>query len=134
MKSDQLDTAASLRKFGFTMGIVVVLLFGLCMPWLFSHAVPLWPWVVAGLFWVVALVWPMALRPVAAAWLKLGAILAWVNTRILLGMMYFTVFLVIGLILRLLGKDPIPKAFDPTAESYRTKSRLRKAEHMEKPF
>lgn len=116
------------------MGILLALVFGLLLPWLFIHAIPLWPWVMAGLLWVVALVWPMALRPVAAAWMKLGAILAWVNTRILLGVMFFTVFLVVGLILRLLGKDPIPKAFDSAAKSYRIKSRLRTAEHMEKPF
>jgi len=123
-----------LRKFGFTMGVVIVLLFGLLLPWIFDHGFPLWPWVPAGAFWLTAAVSPALLAPVYRGWMRFGHVLGWLNTRIILGLMFYTVFLVVAVIMKLLGKDPLSRKLDKTLNSYRVPSEVRERNHMEKPF
>ena len=40
--------AAGYRKFGLITGAIVVVLFGLAIPWLFSLNFPRWPWMKVG--------------------------------------------------------------------------------------
>lgn len=123
-----------MRKFGAMMGAVIPLLFGLLLPWLLDHAYPLWPWIVAGIFWLAAAVAPGLLAPVHSAWIRLGHALGWINTRIILGLMFYTVFLVVAVLMRLLGKDPMSRKFDSKLDSYRVPSERRAPDHLEKPF
>ena len=52
------------------------------------------------------------------AWMKLGHILGWVNSRIILGLVFFIVLQPIAFIMRILGHDPLrTKKF--AQESYR---------------
>ena len=39
--------AAGYRKFGLVSSAIVVVLFGLVIPWLFSFNYPKWPWIFA---------------------------------------------------------------------------------------
>ncbi len=123
-----------LRKFGFTMGVVIVLLFGLLLPWILDHGFPLWPWIPAGAFWLTAAAAPALLAPVYRGWMRFGHVLGWINTRIILGLMFFTVFLVVAVIMKLLRKDPLSRKLDKTLNSYRVPSEVRERNHMEKPF
>ena len=41
------------------------------------------------------------------AWMKLGHILGWVNSRIILGLVFLIVLQPIALIMRILGHDPL---------------------------
>jgi hypothetical protein len=124
-----------LRKFGLTTGLIVILLFGLLLPWLFdAQSMPRWPWIIAALLWVPALVWPPLLGPVYTTWMKIGHALGWVNSRIILGIVFYTVLLPMGLIMRLLGKDPMARKHDKSAPSYRIASHQEPPERMEKPF
>lgn len=128
------NNAHELRKFGLTTGAIVVVLFGLLLPWLFSRSYPYWPWVLAGILWVWALIAPATLKPVYDGWMKVGHVLGWINTRIILGLMFFTVFFAAGLILKALGKDPMSRKIDKSVESYRVASRVHTKDHVERPF
>ena len=50
-----------LRKFGLTTGAIMVMLFGLVLPWLRDRPLPLWPWCVAAVLAVWALAAPASL-------------------------------------------------------------------------
>ena len=126
--------STEMRKFGFTMGAVIVILFGLLLPWLFEHGFPLWPWIAAGVFWLAAAVAPASLAPVHSAWLRIGHALGWINTRIILGLMFYTVFFLVAVLMKLLGKDPMSRKIDKTLDSYRVPSEERTRDHLEKPF
>jgi hypothetical protein len=128
------NTNTEIRKFGFTMGAVIAFLFGLLLPWLFGHNYPLWPWILAGIFLLAAITTPALLVPVHSAWLRIGHVLGWINTRIILGLMFYTVFFVVAVIMKLLGNDPMSRKFDKTLESYRVPSNARASDHLEKPF
>lgn len=123
-----------LRKFGFVFAGGLTLFFGLLLPWLFEKPWPVWPWVGAGVFAGAGLVLPGALRPIYYVWMKLGHALGWINTRIILGVVFFVLFAPIALLLRLLGKDPLKRRLDRETGSYRVRSEKLPRERLEKPF
>jgi hypothetical protein len=123
-----------LRKFGLTTGAIVAVLFGLLLPWLFNHAWPTWPWIVAAILWTWAVLLPATLKPVYHGWMKVGHVLGGVNTRIILGIMFYTVFFLVGLIMKLVGNDPMSRKINKTASSYRVISRPRNKNHVERPY
>lgn len=51
---------------------------------------------------------PLSLR-FHAAWMRLAAALGYVNSRVLLGLMYYGVFTPYGLVSRLAGRDPLAR-------------------------
>ncbi len=61
---------------------------------------------------------PGVLRPFARGWIFVAGKLAWVNTRLLLGLFFFLVMTPLGLVFRLFGRDPLQRRYDPSAPSY----------------
>ncbi|MCX6639474.1 MAG: SxtJ family membrane protein [bacterium] len=75
-------------------------------------------YILAGVFFVPGLLFPVLLRPAYQVWMKFAAALARFNTRLILSVVYFLVFAPIGLILRLFRVDLIKEKFDKSAETY----------------
>lgn len=61
---------------------------------------------------------PMALLPVYRLWVKFAMAMAWVNTRLLLGLVFYLVITPIAVVFRIIGKDPLDRAIDKKAETY----------------
>jgi hypothetical protein len=123
-----------LRSFALTTGAIVAALFGLFLPWLFAFSLPVWPWVVAGILGTWGLAHPGSLAPVYRGWMRVGLVLNWFSSRIILGTVFFLLITPIGMIMRLSGKDPMHREFKRGDVTYRTPSRERSPKHMEKPF
>ena len=123
-----------LRKFGFIFATGLVLIFGLFFPWLLEKASPSWPWIVAAVFAGSALILPQILKPVFIAWMKIGHVLGWINTRIILGVVFFIIFAPVALLMRLFGNDPMHRQLDEAAKTYRINSEKLPRERMERPF
>lgn len=123
-----------LRKFGITTGIIVGVLFGLIFPYLFGNAFPLWPWVIAIVLSFFGVAFPGSLRPVYKIWMKIGLVLGWINTRIILGIIFFIVFVPMALCLKILRKDAMARNIHTPLKSYRIKSGKRKYNHFERPY
>ncbi len=74
------------------------------------------PWVVialvsiAAVLLLLAAVAPSLLRPVYRGWMHVGEALGWLNTRIILTLVFFLVVTPIGLLMRLFGRSPIATA------------------------
>lgn len=123
-----------LRDFGLIFGAIVAVIFGLIFPW-FKGEYPLWPWIIAGIFWAWALIAPTTLNPVYQIWMRFGLILGWIETRIILGLVFYGLIMPMGLIMRLiLNRDPMHRSLDTTVKTYRVQSQKRLRESMEKPF
>ena len=123
-----------LRQFGLVMAGGLTLIFGLLIPWLWDRSFPLWPWIAGAAFAGTGLVFPIALAPVYHIWMKIGHALGWVNTRIILGLVFFVIFLPVALVLSLLHKDPLARRFEPERPSYRVPSTVSPPKQMERPF
>jgi hypothetical protein len=123
-----------LRNFGLVFAGGLIVFFGLLLPWIFERPWPLWPWIGAGVFAATGLVLPAVLRPVFYVWMKLGHVLGWINTRIILGLVFFIMFAPVALLLRILGKDPLHRKLEDGVGTYRVASEKLPRERMEKPF
>lgn len=123
-----------LRKFGLVTGTIFVLIFGLILPWIFTHDFPVWPWAVAGFFWIMALIYPSGLLPIYRGWMAIGNLLGWINVRIILGIVFYTVFLSTGLVMKILGRDSMKRKLQQEKISYRIISHKNDPERMEKPY
>ena len=129
----ELDSGG-LRNFGLTSGAIIAALFGLLFPWLFDRSIPGWPWIVLAVLATWALIVPSTLRPVYRGWMRVGMILSRFTTPLVLGMVYFVVFVPVGLLRRLLGKDSMSRALSPGEKSYRVISETRPGNNLENPY
>lgn len=125
-----------LREFGLIFGVFAIVIFGLFFPWVFDRPITLnrWPWWLGGVSIVTALVLPAALRWPYHGWMKFGHIMGWINTRVILGFLFFGVFLPVGLVLRLFGWNPMQTKFLSDEETYRVISKQHESEHLKRPF
>jgi Saxitoxin biosynthesis operon protein SxtJ len=125
--------ARQLRSFGLLVGAI----FGAIGLWplLWRQHDPRWWAVVLAVGLVVpALIAPRALAPAYGVWMKLAEVLAWVNTRILLGLVFYGMVTPIGLVMRCLGHDPMRRRYDESLDSYRVTCKARPASHMARQF
>ena len=122
------------RKFGLTTGAILAVLFGLLIPWLFGLNFPTWPWIIAAVLGGLALVLPTFLQPIYIGWMKFGNMMNWINTRLILGLLFYAVFLPIGLVMRLLGKDPMQRKLGNSVSSYRVQSHNDSKDNVERPY
>lgn len=130
---EELDNKG-LRKFGMTTGVIVCILFGLLLPYIFDFSYPRWPWILGGVLILTGLILPAALRPVYREWMRLGMMLGWLNTRIILGFVFFTMFFPFAIVLKLLNKDAMARKIHLPVESYRTLCQPRDRKHYERPY
>jgi hypothetical protein len=79
-----------------------------------------WIWFAAGalFFLTTGLIGYPILRPVYMAWMKFAFVLAWVNTRLLLGVFFFLILTPVGCLMRLFGKDFLDERIDKNSASY----------------
>jgi hypothetical protein len=122
-----------LREFGLITGALLVGLFGVLFPWLFHLRFPIWPWIIASILWGLALLVPMGLKSIYYGWMFIALIIGWINTRILLALVFYLIITPMGLIMRLLGKQPMRK-FPSSVTSYRQLTPIRSPQHLEHPF
>ena len=122
-----------LRSFGLTVGGIFAVI-GL-WPVVFHNEDPRW-WAVvsAGLLVVPALVFPGSLSWVYKQWMTLGHVMGWINTRIILGVVFYFVVTPIGMIRRLLAKDPMGKQIRADIDSYRIIRKPRPAAHLRQQY
>jgi predicted membrane metal-binding protein len=104
------------RSFGLVFAAVFALVAG--WPLLDGGAVRLWAVVIAAVFAGLAAIAPRVLAPLNRAWFRLGLVLGRIVTPIVMGLVYATTVVPIGLILRARGKDLLRLKADPAAKSY----------------
>ena len=108
----------TLREFGFLIGFIFPFLIGWILPLIGGHSFRNWTLFISIPSIILAFTKPILLLYPYRAWMKLGHILGWVNSRIILGLVFLIVLQPIALIMRILSHDPLrTKKF--AQESYR---------------
>lgn len=130
-------TPAELRKFGLITGAIIVLFIGGFLPWWWDANILAWQWYTApigGGLIAWALAHPASMIHFYKPWMKLAEGLGFINTRIILFIVFYGLFLPMGVIMRLAGKDPMHRRLESGVDSYRTTRENPSPDHMEHPY
>ena len=135
MKHDipELDNKG-LREFGLVTGSIIAVLFGLLFPWLFELNYPLWPWYLACALGLWALLAPGTMSGLYRGWMRFGLLINKVTTPIIIGLVYFLAITPTGLVMKLLGRDPMNRKLDKQLGSYRNICNSNNKSNMENPY
>ena len=98
-----------LREFGLLFGFLLPIILGFFIPFIMGHSFRFWTlWI--GLFSIItSFIKPILLFYPYQFWMKLGNLLGWVNSRIILGIIFIFVLQPIALIMKLFNYDPLRK-------------------------
>ena len=115
---------AERRKFakslviGFPCVALVLLIIGRISTGVWNTELPMWVagiGVAAGiLFWIV----PQVSKPFYLLWYCIACCIGIVLGNVLLGAVFYIVVTIIGLIMKLIGRDPLRRSIDENAETY----------------
>lgn len=117
--SDLLKDKKALKAFGLMMGVVfstisVILLYKNKMIAFTVFGG------IAGAFYFLALVYPVLLTGIYVRWMKFAEIIGRFNAKVILSLMYVTVFTLFRALLFLLRKDLLQNKFNSSLDSYWT--------------
>jgi hypothetical protein len=121
------------RSFGLVVGGIFAVI-GVWPLIVRGEGIRLWAAVLGSLLVVLGLLLPGRLGPIYKAWMAIGHVLGWINTRIILGVMYYALFTPLGLAMRVWRKDSMRRQYDETTNTYRVLRRPRPAVHMLRQF
>ena len=96
-----------LREFGLLIGFGFPILIGWLVPSLFGHQFRIWTFWIGGLGLLIGLAAPRLLYYPYKGWMILGQVLGWINSHIILGLVFIFVLQPIAYIMRLTGYDPL---------------------------
>ena len=104
--NDFLNTK-KLREFGFLIGFCTPIFLGFIIPYIQGHNFNFWTLYIGIPFLILGLIAPKVLIYPYKFWMKLGLTLGWVNSRVILGLVYIIVLLPISFVMRLIKYDPL---------------------------
>jgi Saxitoxin biosynthesis operon protein SxtJ len=130
---DQSVAKKDLRNFGLLVGAVFSII-GIWPLLLRGDKLRFWAIGLGGALIVLGVLMPGVLTPVHRAWMQLGHILGWVNTRILLGIVFYALITPMGILFRLMGKDIMRQTVAHDSPTYRVLRKPRLKGHMKYQF
>tara|TARA_E500000331_G_C16685424_1_gene467302 strand:+ start:70 stop:462 length:393 start_codon:yes stop_codon:yes gene_type:complete len=107
-----------LSEFGYLIGFGFPILIGWIIPAIGGHLFRKWTLWISIPFLIIGILKPRLLFYPYKLWMALGFALGWINSRIILGIVFLLVLQPIALIMKFLGYDPL-KIKNSNESSYR---------------
>ena len=107
-----------LREFGFLIGFGFPILIGWIIPLIGGHLFRPWTLWIGIPSMMIGILYPRLLFYPYKVWMFLGHALGWINSRIILGLVFFLVLQPIAIVMKLFGYDPL-RISKSTEKSYR---------------
>ncbi len=126
-------TKKTLRQFGLMVGGIFLFIGLWPLVWR-QEEMRIWVVVPGALLAAAGLVLPGVLKHVYQGWMWVGHVMGWVNTRIILGILFYGIVTPMGVIMKLTGRDPMRRKLKPDAQTYRVMCQPRPASHMKNMF
>ena len=116
----------TLREFGLLIGFGIPFFIGWLIPFISGHGFRFWslfigfPLIIFGVFSPLLLFYPYKV------WMALGKYLGWINSHIILGLVFIIVLQPIALIMRIIGHDPLrtKKVYQKSYREIRTNHKV----------
>lgn len=110
------ESKKDLRKFGISVGIVLLILSGLLF-WNDKSSY-MYFGIASILLNIFGIFYPVSLKPINKVWMSLAIVLGWVMTRVILIILFYIVLTPIGIIAKLVGKKFLKLKIDKSSNSY----------------
>jgi saxitoxin biosynthesis operon SxtJ-like protein len=130
---EQRPVTKDLRNFGLIVGGVFSVI-GLWPAIVRNEDPRLWSLALGGMLIALGLVMPRSLKQIHFVWMKIGHVLGTINTRIILGIIYYGLITPMGMIMRFMGKDSMRRVLIHDATTYRVIRAPRLRDHMRNQF
>ena len=117
MIKNQSTTPKQLRTFGIALSILLAII-GLINFLKGNITFYQWLWGVAIVVFLITITVPIVIKPVYRTALFFAHILGWINTRLILGIIYYFIFTPISIVFKIIKKDPLDRKFDKQAKTY----------------
>lgn len=105
-----------LKKFGISLSIVFLLITLLIFK---KSGRFIWPtFLLSFLFFVTALIKPFLLKPVQAILARIGLVMNWIFSRLILFIVFYLLFTPMGLIIKLFRGDLLDRKIEKCKDSY----------------
>jgi hypothetical protein len=129
LKDEEVKKGATGLVIGFP------LFFGLIIPTLFGLKYSITPWIIGAVF-IPFIFWrPLAFRYFYLCWMNFAIVLGTINSKILLTIVYILMFIPLGILFRIMGRDILKRKWDKDLKSYFTPiDQPRETNHLERPF
>ena len=110
------ETKKDLRKFGLTVGTVLIIIAFLLF--YFEKPSAIYFAAIGGLLFVSGILSPQILKPLNKIWMGLAIVLGFFMSRLILMVVFYLVLTPISLIARLVGKKFMTLKYDKSAQTY----------------
>jgi len=117
MNDNKQTTKKQLRTFGIALTIFLTVI-GFIHFLKGNEQPKLWFWGAAALILITTLAIPILIKPLYRVAIFIAHILGWINTRIILGLIYYLVVTPIALVMKVVRRDPLHRKFDKQAKTY----------------
>jgi len=126
------SSSGQLRSFGLILaGGFSAIAF---VPLIRGHNPRVWAFILAGAFVIAALAAPTILRYPYRLWMLAGHCLGWVNTRVILTLMFYVLFTPVSVVMRFIKRDAMRRSHEPELDTYRVIKSPRPASHLRHQF
>jgi len=110
------ETKKDLRKFGLTVGIVLVAI-GVLLFYL-EKSSAIYFTLIGGLLILLGILFPQLLKPLNKIWMGLAIVLGFIMTRVILTTLFYLVITPIGFLAKIFGKKFMLLKYDKSAKTY----------------
>ncbi len=123
------ETKKDLRKFGLTVGSVLVLI--AVVLFYFEKSSSVYFAVIGAVLILTAVIYPKILKLLNKIWMGLAIILGFVMSRVIIAILFYLVLTPIGLLAKLFGKIFMDLKYNKSAESYWEKRSIKEKKQLD---
>jgi len=116
------ETKKDLRKFGLTVGGVLIVISALLF--YFEKSSTIYFAIIGGLLFVFGMAIPFILKPLNKIWMGLAIVLGFFMSRLILTVLFYIALTPISLIAKLVGKQFMILKYDKSAKTYWEKRKI----------
>ena len=118
IKEKDIISKTQLRNFGVLIGFMFPFIFGFLIQFISGSDFRYWTILIGALFLIFGLALPKYLINIYKFWMKIGEVLGFINSHIILGLVYFIVLCPIAFLMKFFGHDPLNKKFQSKKSYY----------------
>ena len=116
---NEISSKKKFKEFGLILGIFIPIVFGYLIPHFKNTSFHYWTLYLGILLIIIGYIYPLLLKYPYIIWIKFGYVLGWINSRIILTLLFFVVLLPISLLMKITGYDPLKRKGRKANLSYR---------------